>query len=513
LPTQNSIDPKIDVFIVGPMQRRLLFGLSIGIAIGLATWCLMPDAVVSRRRDVDEAVYLMVARLLGHGYAPSTLFFDQFWLFPKTLAATFRLFGDSLIVGRFTVFGFSLVGAIGVAVVSYQLGARWAAPLSILAIALEPLYLKQSRVAMSDIPSAAFLTWALVLLIAFQKDPRRLWLALSGVCAAASLTVKPLAIGFAVSLVILLLTQRVRRDAGSLCFDLSALVIDLLVFAVFGIITAALFIDLFHPISEYRRTIMFHLAERNWLAPTAADRGRALLGFTRQNIPWLGFAAAGVASLRPLPVIAWALLAGELLSTGILLQLPPWLHHYTLLVPLLIVFSVLGVDRGFIALKQTMTDLGNQAAISKSSKPLAIIFVVALFVACVDLPWIARYDYRAVYPRPQNLEPAISYLEQNTAPGDYLLSDDVMIPYLANRLVPPSAINLTFAATFKFDQTSGTYLETTLRRYPVAGVIVSARYLRNPQLMSWIESNFPVSAQLGGDDPRTPVVRIYSREK
>jgi hypothetical protein len=495
------------------MQRRVLFGLGIAMAIGLAAWCLMPDAVVSRRRDVDEGVYLMVARLLNGGDASSTFFFDQFWLFPKTLATAFQLFGDSLIVGRLTVFGFSLVGAIGITILSYQLGARWAAPLAILAAAVEPLYLRQSRVAMSDIPCAACLTWALVSLVAFQKNRRRFWLALSGVCAAASLTIKPLAIGFFVSLVILLLIQRAHREAGRLRFDLNALAMDLLVFAVSGIITAAPFIDLLHPINEYRRTILFHLAEKNWLAPTAADRWHALLGFTRQNIPWLGFAAVGVAGLRPLPGVAWALLAGELLSTAILLQLPPWLHHYTLLVPLLIVFSVLGLERGFIALKQTITDLRNHTAIPNSSKSLAIMFVVALFIACVDLPRIARYDYRAFYPQPENLEPAIRYLEQNTAPGDYLLSDDVMIPYLANRLVPPSAINLTFAATFKFDQASGTYLETTLRQYPVAGVIVSARYRRNSQLMSWIESKFPVSTQVGGDNPATFVARIYSREK
>jgi hypothetical protein len=495
------------------MQRRVLFGLAISIAVGLAAWYLMPDAVVSRRRDVDEGVYLMVAHLLRRGYAPTTFFFDQFWLFPKTLAMAFQLFGDSLIVGRLTVFGFSLVGLIGIAVLSYQLGARWAVPLAILAAAVEPLYLKQSRVAMSDVPSAACLIWALVLLLGFQEKRRRFWLALSGACAAASLTVKPLAIGFAVSLVIVLLIQRTHREAGRLRFDLTALMMDLLVFAGSGILTAAPFIDLLHPINEFRRTIVFHLAEKNWLAPTAANRWRALLGFTRQNIPWLGFGAVGVASLRPLPVAVWALLAGELISTGILLQLPPWLHHYTLLVPLLIVFSVLGLDRGFIALKQTVTSLRRHAAISSSNKSLAIMFGVALFITAIDFPWIVRYDHRGLHPQPDHLEPVIRYLEENTAPGDYLLSDDAMIPYLANRLVPPSAINLTFAATFKFDQRSSKYLEATLRQYPVAGVIVSARYQRNPQLMSWIESKFPVSTQVGGDNPHTSVARIYSREK
>ncbi len=495
------------------MKRRFLVALGIALATGFAAWCLMPDTVVARRgMDPDEAVYLMVARLLNGGHPSSSFFFDQFWLFPKTLAAAFRLFGDSLVVGRLTVFGFSLAGLIGIAVLSHQVGAKWAAPVAILCGAVEPLYLKQSRVAMSDVPSAACMVWALASLLAFQKSRCRFFVVLSGACAAASLVMKPLAIGFAVPLVILLLAPRARREAGRLHLNLTASTADLFVFVAAGIITAACFVDLLHPLNEYRRTIGFHLAERNWLAGTAATRWLALVGFTRRNVPWLAFAAIGIAALRPFSIAAFALLAGELISTAVLLQMPPWLHHYVLLIPPLVVFSVLGLYHGFNALKQWIADIRGHSATSNSRRFLAMTFVGAVIVTSVDLPWIARYDHRALHPEPNNLESIIRHLEVNTALGDYLLSDDVMIPYLAHRLVPPSAINLTFAATFKFDQSSNERLDAMLRQYPVAGIIVSARFQRNAHLMSWIKANFPISTRLGGYDD-TAEACLYTRDK
>src|SRR5207253_10655058 len=98
--------------------------------------------------------------------------------------------------------------------------------------------------------------------------------------------IKPRAIGYAIAFVVHLFIRRTRREADGLRFDAAGLTIDLLVFVAAGTIAAAPFVDLLHPVDEYRRTIGFHLAERNWLAPTTMERWSALLGFTRRNIPW-----------------------------------------------------------------------------------------------------------------------------------------------------------------------------------------------------------------------------------
>ena len=153
-------------------QRWLSISVTGGI-IGLAALYLWPDSIVRHNRDIDEGVYLMVARLIHRGHDIHTFFFDQFWLFPKTLATVFNLIGDSLFAGRLTVFAFALVGLIGIAVLCYQLGARWStASIAILLGAISPLYVRQARMVMSDVPATACIVWALVFLYAFQKIGR-----------------------------------------------------------------------------------------------------------------------------------------------------------------------------------------------------------------------------------------------------------------------------------------------------------------------------------------------------
>src|ERR1700737_5006920 len=236
------------------MRQRLVFVLSAFATIGLAVWCLIPDTIVARNLDIDEGVYLMVARLIHRGYDTSTFFFDQFWLFPKIIATAFKFFGDSLMVGRLTVFAFSLAGLIGTAVLCYQLGAGWIAAMAAMLFgAINPLYIRQSRMVMADIPATTCAVWALAFVFLFQKSRRRIFLALSGVFASASLTLKPFAIGFAVTIIIVLLTHRMQRENGRRHLDWWQLGGDLLVFVTAGIVIAMPFIDFLHPIDEYQR--------------------------------------------------------------------------------------------------------------------------------------------------------------------------------------------------------------------------------------------------------------------
>ena len=494
------------------MQQRVLSILVTAGAIGLAAWYLWPDTIVARNRDIDEGVYLMVARLIHRGYDIHTFFFDQFWSFPKILATAFQLFGDSLIVGRLTVFGFSLLALIGLGALSYQLGAsRSGAAAAMLLCAISPLYVRQSRMVMSDVPAIACIIWALVFLFAFQRSRRRFWLALTGACASASLTLKPFAIGFGITIIIILLSNRARRENGRLRFEWVALAADMLILGAAAIISAAPFVDFLHPIAEYRRTVEFHLAERNWLTSRVDERWRALQGFCRLNIPWLVFAAAGVILLRPVTTAILALLAGELITTAILLQMPPYLHHYTLIVPPLIVFSVLGLSRGFGSLKHTLIDLRNRRRVFSSNRLPAILFASALLITSIDLPWLIRYNLRERRPQPVHVDAVVRFIEQNFGSNDYLLSDDALVLYLADRLIPPSAINLTYVEVFRFDKTSIARLEQTVRDNSVAGIVVSFRFKRNRRLMTWIETNLPVSTRVGDDKSDELAATFYTR--
>jgi hypothetical protein len=496
------------------MRQRLVFVLSAFATIGLAMWCLMPDTVVARNGDIDEGVYLMVARLIHRGYDTSTFFFDQFWLFPKIIATAFKFFGDSLMVGRLTVFAFSLAGLIGTAVLCYQLGAGWiAAMVAMLFGAINPLYIRQSRMVMADIPATTCAVWALVFVFLFQKSRRRIFLALSGVFASASLTLKPFAIGFAVTIIIVLLTHRMQRENGRRHLDWWQLGGDLLVFVTAGIVIAMPFIDFLHPIDEYQRTVGFHFAERNWLTTRVDDRWRALLTVSRLNVPLLVFAISGMAALRPLSMWMMALLGGELVTTAILLQMPPWLHHYTLIVPPLIVFSAVGFDRGMGVFKRAVAELRDRRRPSSSTKAVALLFASAILITLIDVPWLIRYDRRERCPQPLRLDAVVHYIQENSRPNEYLLADDALVLYLADRLMPPSAIDFTYGDVIRFDPGSLARLQQVVRDNNVTGILVSARYERNRRLMSWIEMNFPTPARLGNEDADELKARFYTANK
>jgi len=107
----------------------------------------------------------------------------------------------------------------------------------------------------------------------------------------------------------------------------------------------------------------------------------------------------------------------------------------------------------------------------------------------------------------------VRYVEQTFGPNDYLMSDDALVPYLADRLIPPSAINFVFGDVMKFDRPTLPRFEQIVRDNHIAGIITTTRYPRNPQLMSWIEENFPISRQIGAHHPDELTARIYSTDK
>jgi hypothetical protein len=495
------------------MARRWLPVVIFLIAIGVGVWCLLPDRIIARNTDVDEGVFLMTARLLHQGYGTHNFFFDQFWFFPKILATMFTLFGDSLLVGRMTVFVFSLAGLAGIAMLSRQLGTEWGtAVAAILICAFDPLYIRQSRIVMADVPAMTCLVWSLVCVFSFQKNHRRFWIALSGLCAGASLLLKPFAVGFIVTIAIVLLAERTRRENGRLKFD-PAILADAVIFSAFAIGIALPFINFLQPIEEFRRTVGFHLHERNWLMTRVDDRWRGLYEFIRLNVPPTVFAIAGIAALRPLSTSIMALIAGGLVTTAILLEMPPWIHHYVLILPPLVIFSVLGFERGLVAFKRFITQLRTAHRLHFASNWAAILFAAAVLISLIDLPWLFRFDRRTRSPTAFRVDEVVQYVQQNFQPNEYLLSDDPLVLYLAGRLMPPAAINFSYGDVLKFDPASFARFEQIVRDNHVAGVITTTRYPRNPRLMSWIEKTFPTSAEFGANRPNELAARIYSADQ
>jgi hypothetical protein len=488
----------------------------MGVALVLAAYYFTINLMLPDSADPDEGVYLMVARLLEHGQPYHVFFFDQFWLFPQVLAFAFHWFGDSAVTGRLTIVAFSLGGLLAMALLTRQLGAKWAAPLVILAGAVNHYYLTQSRFTMTDVPSLALMLWALVTMLAFTTRGQRGWLACSGALAAASFLVKPLTVGFGVALGVWLLAHRIRRTQGHWQIEWRALLVDLGVFGGAGLLLAAPFVNLFDLPGEFQRTIGFHWDEKDWYAPQLALRQFGLVSFVAENRMWWVLALGGVlASLRRVPLRVTPLLVGELLSAYVLLDLPPFWHHYTLLAPILMVLVAVGLQAGVVGLLHL-----SRALFVRARRPLiqprlafelcaAVLALAGLVLWVHDLPSLVHYNARALNERAHNADAVVQYLERTTAPGDYLISDNVMIIYLADRLMPPPAMNLPYESTFRFAPESQAKLLESVTRYPVTAIVVTGPYKHNSKLMDWIETNFPLQESAGSGKSDTVIAQIY----
>lgn len=492
--------------------------LFVLILLGVAGFYLSFNLMIPQKiEDPDEGVYLMVARLLHRGYPHDSFTFDQFLMFPQILALAFRIFHDSLCVGRLVVVAFSLAGLLGMVVLARQLGSRWTtAALVALVGVTEPYYFAQSRVVMADAPATACIVWALVCMAQFYRVDRRRWLGLSGALTAAALTIKPLTVVFAAVIGALLLSHRVQWRNGRLHLKLREISLDLIAFVVSAVLIAAPSVNFLDLSGEFRRTVFAHWLEIPYYAAGTLDRVRGLFNFFARTFMWLPFAIAGIArGVRFARSLTVALVAGELGSAALLVQFPPWRHHYMLLSPVLTVFAVVGLDQVFFWLKQKWK-LGRshrtgENGADRASKFLPVNLRLGLVILFLSLPWLAYNNLKVLNQRANELSRLTAYLKQHSAPHTYWLSDDAIIVYSADRLVPPSAMNLTFERTFKsYDEGRGELMKV-MSHDPIEGIVVFSDISPDPKLISWIRTQFPVSNFMPGDSPQT-TAHVFSRQ-
>jgi hypothetical protein len=179
----------------------------------------------------------------------------------------------------------------------------------------------------------------------------------------------------------------------------------------------------------------------------------------------------------------------------------------------LIVFCVLGFDRAVVRFKKFISDFRDRRQPLSGNKWAAILFVIAALASMIDLPWLIKYDWRERWPQPLLVEPVVRHLEQTFGPNDYLISDDALVVYLANRLIPPTAINFVFDDVLRFDPMALPGFERVVREDKVAGIIVTTRYARDRRLMAWLAANCPTPTEIGTYRRDEVTARVYQPNK
>lgn len=485
-------------------KPEIPFGAVLALEVALVMRIYAINFGVIQFGDPDEGAYLGVARLLNHGYAYGQFFFDQFPLFPQLLALAFRTGGDNVSSARAMILIFAALGLVAIALLTRTAGTRAAALLAVGLTALHPFYVTFSRYTMSEVPSIALALWALVVVSPFGQPSSRWRLALAAMLLTASVLIKPLAIGLVFPLFAWVVWTRIERGESRIKVHWRPLLVDGIVFAGVCLVTALPFLGL-HLGNEFRETVVFHEQELNARGPEFQLGLNGLGKFLQDSVGWLGLFGLGVAALtRRAPLFLLPLLAGNLITLALVLQLPPFSHHYTLLVPTLSIVAALGLEQGARELYNAGRALpawrreAERYPVRLRVLGLAAAAVVAFILTCVSAPQVVAQD-RAILERARrNDDAVVTFLAQHTHPNDFVLSDDPIVVYLAGCLLPPSGINLAYVSTFEIDRSAFARLSQTMQVFPVQAVVVTGEYHRNPKLIHWLEATFPVQYEVDG---------------
>jgi hypothetical protein len=458
----------------------------------------------------DEGTHLMWAKLANAGYPLySQTRAVQGPFFIGLIQLSFKVLGTHVAAGRWMELSLGMVTLLGVGLLARLLRGWVAACGAAITLSVAPLFFEFSRIVRGDVAASGFLMLALLSGYAFRKDGRRVWLGVAGALISASLMVKavnPLAL----ALILLLILQRRRMAAGNLSLAGRQMAGDGLILGLGLALPLALCFIVYDPAGLWDTLVTFRLdlrAARPWspaanvaeigtfLAYNAALGALAVCGWLSLYLAWLGptRAEASVPHLRPdeQKVGAWWRSDSAVMSLWLAVTALTLMGHTPLfpqhLISLLLPMAVLaGVAVGDSTQRLLHWPDGRWQARVGGLIGLALVGLYG-----VSLPgWLAADEQVRAGGTGGREADAVEWLRTITAPGDFILSDNQMLPFMADRLSPPPLGDIAQVAIDSGRQNSQQLIAIS-EAYPVEAVADWA--LRLPYLkdyMAWVNQHY-----------------------
>jgi hypothetical protein len=436
----------------------------------------------------DEGIRAEQLFLMSQGHRPfKDIFAAQGPLLLDAMYLPFSLFDilvDSpLVAVRLTAVFYSLIGLAGL----YWLGRQLAGPLGGLAatllLALSPLYLEGSRLALAEVPALAPAILALGCALRYRETGRIGWLASGGLLLTLSLLMKPITIAAtpAVALAALLRGRRGLRDLvviGTAMLLLTALVVWLLGFN-----------EVQDQILDYRR------ASRDaagWSLRKNLGAMQTGLGFEPSALLPLAGLGGTVLLLggwrRALPALLWAF--GAL---AVLLVYSP-LHgkHLVVVVP----GAALLAGAGCARLWQLLSRLAPPNRALLAAAPLGL---AGLWYGATLLPLLPQTGQLLRVTADTDVDPAfdqygdaVSLLQALTSPHEFVVTDQPYLAFLAGRKVPPELVD-TALARIRSRSLTGSKAVEVASAYNSKVVLLWGDRLRSLSgFKNWVEAGYQV---------------------
>jgi 4-amino-4-deoxy-L-arabinose transferase-like glycosyltransferase len=183
----------------------------------------------------DEGIRLAQLYLMSTGFRPIREIFASQG--PLSLDATYSLFallGGSLAAARLAVVAYSLAELAACYLLARQLGGRLAGLLAGLLLLLSPVYLKNSRTALIELPALLPATLAIGAAVHYSSRGGRRWLLASAFLLAVALLIKPIVLAAILPIGLALWTRQQDRWTSLAQYALAAGALIAVVVVAYG---------------------------------------------------------------------------------------------------------------------------------------------------------------------------------------------------------------------------------------------------------------------------------------
>lgn len=437
----------------------------------------------------DEGAYLMWAWLVhsGHPLYTETLSVSAPGLI-VLLDWAFGLGGVSLVTGRLLVLGFTGLGMLAMAWLTAQLrrgqgAAGLAALVALVVFSLSPMAFSLSRMVMGEIPALALAVLAVACAAKYAEQTQvgaltsaQGWLVLSGLAFSLSLLVKALNPLLVLPILALVVLSHAGRPPGWRRLGLA-----LLVWVLVAAVPVVICLLIYDPVALYDQVVAFRWDLRQAFPWQPAQNLVWLRYFAQQHWGVLALAGAGLlltarqhSQRRAFGVMTLWLIAS--LAT-VLTHSPLFPHHTVILLPPLVILAGLAMGEAWSLCQARRWAWGS----------LGWLAGVVLLLSAPEAVQANQTTLAASFGREAD---AIAFLQQVTRPGDRVISDNLLLAFLAGRQTPPPLGDVAQVAIASGRQTSERLIALS-QNYPVEAVADWA--LRLPYLsgyMDWVRQNF-----------------------
>ncbi|MBC7236008.1 MAG: glycosyltransferase family 39 protein [Chloroflexi bacterium] len=413
--------------------------------------------------DDDESVLICTARAVQQGHK----LYDTVWFgytpgFIYLLAGAFELLGFDIAVARLVVGILALAALAAVAALARTVGGHWAGAAAVALLAPIPHFVVMSSAAMIEVPAMALVTASTLAVVAYLRREARGWLALSGVLMSGALLLKPTVLaGALLPAVAVFLVERAWSRRW-ICLALLGLCgLSLLLPGVLASNPGGFHRQVLHTYLQGKSAVVVDYGHNleNLAEYLLADK----YGLT--HIALVGLGLYGLWALWRRDRRVALLLGLWLLSVlAVLLTHAPLYRHHLVqtLFPLAVLAGVGLAALGHEAVHHTRPGWRYVALASA----LCLVLLEGGRAAWIDLFRLREIESDHLDKALQ----AVAFLQQHTAPGDYIITDAHILALRAGRPVPPELTD-TSRRRIRTGQLNAQRVTEIAQRYRPAAIV------------------------------------------